>query len=289
MSRYWENSGWYRQQMSTRVNGTVAGDRWCEGSASLQMSLEGVASRFRWVLCDVVSDQISQDPVCGERSTETIVMDVELVIQRVYGMGVPGFTAGCGFDPAGGAQEVDRVSQLAYSIYGQFQESDGQNEDPRSVPLRGRGRRVEDEVDDLAVHVDSMEIVIARFQRMSPQVFNGDESSADADSWLQHITGCSSRCSASAVLSIIAVSPSTIVAVAPVSTADWTPEVLETKKTISSSYICPAVGSKYYQSAVGLVFMESVHGIGKSADDLRNQSRESAGSLHLDARGEATS
>ncbi|KZV54731.1 hypothetical protein F511_42083 [Dorcoceras hygrometricum] len=33
--------------------------------------------------------------------------------------------------------------------------------------------------------------------------------------------------------------------------------VLGTKKTISSSCICPADGSQYYQSAVGLVFMES--------------------------------
>ncbi|KZV27010.1 hypothetical protein F511_37301 [Dorcoceras hygrometricum] len=32
--------------------------------------------------------------------------------------------------------------------------------------------------------------------------------------------------------------------------------VLGTKKTISSSYICPADGSQYYRSTVGLVFME---------------------------------
>ncbi|KZV26882.1 hypothetical protein F511_22443 [Dorcoceras hygrometricum] len=106
-------------------------------------------------------------------------------------------------------QEVDRVSQLCIvSICtditaggmsrmpprrrgrgrGQFQESKGQNEYQHSIPLRGRGRREEDEVDDLAAHVESMELVMVRFQRMSPQVFNGDESSADADSWLQHIT-----------------------------------------------------------------------------------------------------
>ncbi|KZV25117.1 hypothetical protein F511_30231 [Dorcoceras hygrometricum] len=33
--------------------------------------------------------------------------------------------------------------------------------------------------------------------------------------------------------------------------------VLGMKKTISSSYMCPADGSQYYRSAVGLVFMES--------------------------------
>ncbi|KZV38663.1 hypothetical protein F511_36110 [Dorcoceras hygrometricum] len=51
---------------------------------------------------------------------------------------------------------------------GQFQESEGQNEDDqRSVPIRGHGRREEEEVDDLTARVESMEIVMARFQRMS--------------------------------------------------------------------------------------------------------------------------
>ncbi|KZV48836.1 hypothetical protein F511_15485 [Dorcoceras hygrometricum] len=76
---------------------------------------------------------------------------------------------------------------------GQFQESEGQNEDWRSIPLRGRGRRVEDEVDDLTTRVESMEIVMARFQRMSPQIFNGDESSEDVDSWLRYLTGLFDR------------------------------------------------------------------------------------------------
>ncbi|KZT76187.1 hypothetical protein F511_46788 [Dorcoceras hygrometricum] len=72
---------------------------------------------------------------------------------------------------------------------GQFQESEGQNEDRRSIHLHGRGRQVEDEVDDLTTRVESMEIVMARFQMMSPKIFKGDESSEDADSWLRHITG----------------------------------------------------------------------------------------------------
>ncbi|KZV54787.1 polyneuridine-aldehyde esterase-like [Dorcoceras hygrometricum] len=38
-------------------------------------------------------------------------------------------------------------------------------------------------------------------------------------------------------------------------------QVLGTKKTISSSYICPADGSHYKQSAVGLVFMEWAAGL----------------------------
>ncbi|KZV58434.1 hypothetical protein F511_30706 [Dorcoceras hygrometricum] len=38
-----------------------------------------------------------------------------------------------------------------------------------------------------------MDIVIERFQRMNPQVFTGDDSSEDADSWLQKITGLFDR------------------------------------------------------------------------------------------------
>ncbi|KZV31957.1 hypothetical protein F511_40499 [Dorcoceras hygrometricum] len=60
---------------------------------------------------------------------------------------------------------------------GKFQdESGGQNEDQRSFPSRGRGRQEEDDVDDLTTRVESMEIVMARFQSMSHQIFNGDES-----------------------------------------------------------------------------------------------------------------
>ncbi|KZV33325.1 hypothetical protein F511_41497 [Dorcoceras hygrometricum] len=73
---------------------------------------------------------------------------------------------------------------------GQFQDkSGGQSENQGSFPFRERDRQGEEEVDELAACMDSMELVMARFQRMSPQVFNGDESSEDADSWLQHITG----------------------------------------------------------------------------------------------------
>ncbi|KZV45104.1 hypothetical protein F511_22126 [Dorcoceras hygrometricum] len=46
---------------------------------------------------------------------------------------------------------------------GQFpDESGGQNEDQHSFPSRGRGRRVEEEVDDLTTRVESMEIVMDR-------------------------------------------------------------------------------------------------------------------------------
>ncbi|KZV31061.1 hypothetical protein F511_16734 [Dorcoceras hygrometricum] len=48
----------------------------------------------------------------------------------------------------------------------------------RKIPL------VDDEVDVLAVRVDDMELIMARFQRMNPQTFDGDESSSDAESWL---------------------------------------------------------------------------------------------------------
>ncbi|KZV39357.1 hypothetical protein F511_12037 [Dorcoceras hygrometricum] len=53
--------------------------------------------------------------------------------------------------------------------------------------------------------------------------------------------------------------------------------ILGTKKTISSSYICPADGSQYKQSAVGLVFMESAVGLAmetsKVESAVRNQAR----------------
>ncbi|KZV35990.1 putative leucine-rich repeat receptor-like protein kinase [Dorcoceras hygrometricum] len=79
---------------------------------------------------------------------------------------------------------------------GQFQhESEGQNEEEvqHSIPRRGRDRHVDLEVDELAARVGDMELVMARFQRMNPQTFNGDEPSSDAESWLQHITGLFDR------------------------------------------------------------------------------------------------
>ncbi|KZV24836.1 hypothetical protein F511_28996 [Dorcoceras hygrometricum] len=77
---------------------------------------------------------------------------------------------------------------------GQFQESEGQNEDRRSAPSRTRSSRdEEEEVEVLPTPVERMDVVIARFQRMNPQVFNGDESSEDADSWLRNITGLFDR------------------------------------------------------------------------------------------------
>ncbi|KZV50216.1 hypothetical protein F511_25617 [Dorcoceras hygrometricum] len=73
-------------------------------------------------------------------------------------------------------------------------ESEGQNEEiQRSVSAHRRARKVDDEVDVLAARVDGMELIMARFQRMNPQTFDGDESSSDAESWLQHITGLFDR------------------------------------------------------------------------------------------------
>ncbi|KZV34162.1 hypothetical protein F511_40390 [Dorcoceras hygrometricum] len=72
--------------------------------------------------------------------------------------------------------------------------SEGQNEEgERSLPVRRRLGQVYDEVDVLAARVDEMELIMARFQRMNPQTFDGDESSSDAESWLQHITGLFDR------------------------------------------------------------------------------------------------
>ncbi|KZV54913.1 hypothetical protein F511_35829 [Dorcoceras hygrometricum] len=89
-------------------------------------------------------------------------------------------------------QLVVVLTQLEVSQeVGQFEESTGYNEDRRSAPSRTHSRHdEEEEVGDLPTPVERMDVVIARFQRMNPQVFNGDESSEDADSWLRNITGC---------------------------------------------------------------------------------------------------
>ncbi|KZT75464.1 hypothetical protein F511_47511 [Dorcoceras hygrometricum] len=63
----------------------------------------------------------------------------------------------------------------------------------RSVPFRRRARQVDDEVDVLAARVEEMELIMARFQCMNPQTFDGEESSSDAESWFQHITGLFDR------------------------------------------------------------------------------------------------
>ncbi|KZV58701.1 hypothetical protein F511_29213 [Dorcoceras hygrometricum] len=69
---------------------------------------------------------------------------------------------------------------------GQFEESAGQNEDRCSARSRTPVSD-EEEVEVAAPPVERMDVVIARFQRMNPPVFNGDESSEDADSWLRNI------------------------------------------------------------------------------------------------------
>ncbi|KZV17976.1 hypothetical protein F511_40774 [Dorcoceras hygrometricum] len=70
-----------------------------------------------------------------------------------------------------------------------------------------------------------------------------------------------------------------------------------TKKTISSSYICPADGSQYKQSAVGLVFMESAAGLAMETSKVESaksalmssqsavgnqQTKKAAGALSID-------
>ncbi|KZV44588.1 hypothetical protein F511_43601 [Dorcoceras hygrometricum] len=66
--------------------------------------------------------------------------------------------------------------------------------------------------------------------------------------------------------------------------------VLGTKKTIISSYICPAVGSQYIDSAVGLVFMESAVGLSletsKVESAVRNQVEAKLNQLEHDEPAE---
>ncbi|KZV35502.1 hypothetical protein F511_34531 [Dorcoceras hygrometricum] len=77
---------------------------------------------------------------------------------------------------------------------GQFEESAGQNKDRRSARSHTRVSDEEEEVGDLPPPVERMDVVIARFQRMNPPVFNGDESSEDADSWLRNVIFLFDRC-----------------------------------------------------------------------------------------------
>ncbi|KZV46627.1 hypothetical protein F511_02974 [Dorcoceras hygrometricum] len=53
-------------------------------------------------------------------------------------------------------------------------------------------------------------------------------------------------------------------------------QILGTKKTISSSYICPAVGSQYKQSAVGLVFIEWAAGLAMETSKVESAVRNQA-------------
>ncbi|KZV19786.1 hypothetical protein F511_18785 [Dorcoceras hygrometricum] len=83
---------------------------------------------------------------------------------------------------------------LGTFVVGQFEESAGQNEDRRSASSRSRSRHdEEEEVGDFPPPMERMDVVIAQFKRMNPPVFNGDESSEDADSWLRNIVGLFDR------------------------------------------------------------------------------------------------
>ncbi|KZV55021.1 hypothetical protein F511_33765 [Dorcoceras hygrometricum] len=70
---------------------------------------------------------------------------------------------------------------------GLFQESGGQNEDQSIAPSHTLESSGEEEAAAPPAPVERMDVVIARFQRMSPPIFNGDESSEDADSWLHSV------------------------------------------------------------------------------------------------------
>ncbi|KZV36097.1 hypothetical protein F511_31413, partial [Dorcoceras hygrometricum] len=67
-------------------------------------------------------------------------------------------------------------------------------------------------------------------------------------------------------------------------------KILGTKKTISNSYICPADGSQYYRSAVGLVFMEWAAGLAMETSivesAVRNQARAKLNQLEHDEPAE---
>ncbi|KZV35647.1 hypothetical protein F511_24030 [Dorcoceras hygrometricum] len=110
--------------------------------------------------------KISRDPCCGNRCTELR-----------YGLSL---------------LQREMPPRRRGRGRGQFEESTGQNEDRRSARSHTRvSNKEEDEI--AAPPTERMDVVIARFQRMNPPAFNGDESSEDANSWLFNIIGLFDR------------------------------------------------------------------------------------------------
>ncbi|KZV53436.1 hypothetical protein F511_06983 [Dorcoceras hygrometricum] len=118
------------------------------------------------------SDLSARDLDCGNCSSEVKVMQASQLFVEMAQLMVP--------------PEVDRVSSyMPPRRRGRAtrkipSESEAQNDEDiqRSIPARRRARQVDDEVDVLAARVNEMELIMARFQRMNPQTFDGDESTA---------------------------------------------------------------------------------------------------------------
>ncbi|KZV14320.1 hypothetical protein F511_19463 [Dorcoceras hygrometricum] len=77
-----------------------------------------------------------------------------------------------GVDASGKGGRVGMPPRRRGRGRGQFEESAGQNEDRRSARSRTHVSDEEEEVGDLPPPVERMDVVIARFQRMNPPVFN---------------------------------------------------------------------------------------------------------------------
>ncbi|KZV41300.1 hypothetical protein F511_40569 [Dorcoceras hygrometricum] len=160
-----------------------------------------VLTRSFGSLVVVTVAQIKDARASGDIALSSPCWDLLDLMRRV--VNYQSYPAGRGANPAGGAPGGVALSCLVPSYMpprcrargrGQFQELEGQNEDQRSAPSRTRSSRdEEEEVEVLSSPVERMDVAIARFQRMNPQAFNGDESSEDADSWLRNITGLFDR------------------------------------------------------------------------------------------------
>ncbi|KZV21595.1 hypothetical protein F511_23635 [Dorcoceras hygrometricum] len=86
------------QHVITSMRSVVAGER----CYVVSLSGSDIVFFVRWRGVARFSDLSSRDPVCGNRCTENVSQVTQLVVELTQ-LEVP--------------QEVDRVSQLAYSIY----------------------------------------------------------------------------------------------------------------------------------------------------------------------------
>ncbi|KZV57347.1 hypothetical protein F511_36548 [Dorcoceras hygrometricum] len=64
-----------------------------------------------------------------------------------------------------------------------------------SFPLHRCVRQVEVEAEHLNRHIDDMELVLTRFQRMIPSTFTSADGGLAAEGWLEHMVDCLTVCS----------------------------------------------------------------------------------------------
>ncbi|KZV42688.1 hypothetical protein F511_17956 [Dorcoceras hygrometricum] len=166
------------------IDKTVLGFSTGESSSGLASNMYAVVEA---ALHSVQTDCVQADEDCVQADADHVQADTS---QAQADIGFLGYSDGRGGESAGDMPPRRRGrARRQIPIESEAQNDEGE----RSIPIRRRGRQVDDEVDILAARIDEIELIMARFQRMNSQTFNGDESSSDAESWLQHITGLFDR------------------------------------------------------------------------------------------------